>query len=330
MDVEALLKPVSEDKPCGPSLEYDPQYLELNQLIEQPADPEKGPEWGKILGKATGLLDQSKDLRLALQVARAGLNTAGFPGYRDGLAVFVGLMEAFWPLVHPELDEDDGDATERVMLVQSLCHPTELFALKRCPVVSTGAGTFSLRDIHMAQGKMAVPEGEEAADPALVEAAFREIPVEELQETALALAESIDCVERIDKALTEALGSGAAPDVQPLTKAIQEVRAVVVEKLAMRAGAPEGAAAPAAAAGGGPAAAAMPAAQAGGPVNSRQDVMRSLDEIIRYFERAEPSSPVPLLLRRAQRLVDKSFLDILRDLAPDGVQQAELFRGSEE
>ena len=58
--------------------------------------------------------------------------------------------------------------------------------------------------------------------------------------------------------------------------------------------------------------------------------MRALDEIIRYFERAEPSSPVPLLLRRAQRLVDKNFLDILRDLAPDGVQQAELFRGSEE
>lgn len=324
MDLETFLQPVSEDRPCGPSLVYEPAYLELNQLLEQPADAEKGPEWGKIHSKASNLLGQTRDLRLALQIARAGLNTEGFPGYRDGLAVFQGLMETFWPVVHPQLDED-GDATERVMLVQTLCHPTELFALKCCPVVSTAAGTFSLRDIQMAQGKSPVPEGETAADPALVDAAFRECPVEELQEVALALAESIDFVQRMDKSLTAALGSGASPDVQPLVKAIQEVRTVVDEQLSLRAGSTD---TPAAAEAGGGATAAP--AQAGGPVRTRQDVMRALDEIVRYFERNEPSSPVPLLLRRAQRLVDKSFLDILRDLAPEGVKQAELFRGSEE
>ena len=328
MDVESLLQPLGEDQPCGPSLVYEPAYLELNQLVEQPADAEKGQEWGKIRSKAIDLLGQTKDLRLALQVARAGLNTDGFPGYRDGLALFAGLIEGFWPVVHPRLDED-GDATERVMLVQTLCHPTELFALKNCPVVSAGAGTFSLRDIQMAHGKMPVPEGGAAPDPALVDAAFRECPVEDLQETALALAESIDCVRRLDKALTEALGSGASPDVLPLTKAIQEVRTVVDERLSLRAGG--GIEEPAGSdAGGETVATAAAPAQAGGPVRSRQDVMRALDDIIRYFERSEPSSPVPILLRRAQRLVDKSFLDILRDLAPDGIKQAELFRGSEE
>jgi type VI secretion system protein ImpA len=36
---------------------------------------------------------------------------------------------------------------------------------------------------------------------------------------------------------------------------------------------------------------------------------------------------VPLLLRRAQRLVAKDFMAILRDLTPDGVQQARLIGG---
>jgi len=38
---------------------------------------------------------------------------------------------------------------------------------------------------------------------------------------------------------------------------------------------------------------------------------------------------VPLLLRRAKRLISKDFLEIVRDLAPDGVPQVELIRGAE-
>ena len=49
-----------------------------------------------------------------------------------------------------------------------------------------------------------------------------------------------------------------------------------------------------------------------------------------FYERAEPSSPVPILLRRAARLVNKSFLDVLRDLIPEGVNQALLYRGQEQ
>jgi len=36
---------------------------------------------------------------------------------------------------------------------------------------------------------------------------------------------------------------------------------------------------------------------------------------------------VPLLLKRARRLVTKSFLDILEDLAPEGVTQARQIGG---
>jgi type VI secretion system protein ImpA len=52
-----------------------------------------------------------------------------------------------------------------------------------------------------------------------------------------------------------------------------------------------------------------------------------MDKISSFFERSEPSSPVPLLMQRAKRLVSMSFMDILADIAPDGVKQAKNIGG---
>ncbi len=46
-----------------------------------------------------------------------------------------------------------------------------------------------------------------------------------------------------------------------------------------------------------------------------------LDKLCAYYAQHEPSSPVPLLLQRAARLVDKSFTELLQDLAPEGLGQ---------
>jgi type VI secretion system protein ImpA len=48
-----------------------------------------------------------------------------------------------------------------------------------------------------------------------------------------------------------------------------------------------------------------------------------------YYRRHEPSSPIPVLLRRAKRLVSKDFMDIIRDLTPSGIPEAELLAGAE-
>ena len=72
--------------------------------------------------------------------------------------------------------------------------------------------------------------------------------------------------------------------------------------------------------------AARPAAITG-EVNTREDVLRMIDKICGYYERSEPSSPVPLLLQRAKRLVPKTFFEILEDLAPDGINQMAVISG---
>src|SRR6185369_4615662 len=64
-----------------------------------------------------------------------------------------------------------------------------------------------------------------------------------------------------------------------------------------------------------------------GEVRTREDVVKALEQIMAYYERHEPSSPIPLVIKRAKRLVKMSFLEIMKDVAPDAMPQAELLRG---
>ena len=75
--------------------------------------------------------------------------------------------------------------------------------------------------------------------------------------------------------------------------------------------------------------ASAPAARAVGTISSREDANRALERVCEWIERNEPSNPAPLLIRRAQRLMSKSFIDIIRDLAPDGLKQVEKLAGIE-
>jgi type VI secretion system protein ImpA len=64
-----------------------------------------------------------------------------------------------------------------------------------------------------------------------------------------------------------------------------------------------------------------------GDVNSRDDVVHSLDNILSYYARSEPSSPLPVLLNRAKGLVHADFAAIVRNLIPDGMSQFQNLRG---
>ena len=66
----------------------------------------------------------------------------------------------------------------------------------------------------------------------------------------------------------------------------------------------------------------MPGASA-----SRDDAIRTLERVCEWIERHEPSNPAPLLIRRAQRLMRKNFFEIIRDLAPDGLDAVERIAG---
>jgi type VI secretion system protein ImpA len=56
-----------------------------------------------------------------------------------------------------------------------------------------------------------------------------------------------------------------------------------------------------------------------GEIRDRADALQVLDAVCKFFERTEPGNPAPLLIRRAQRLVGKNFVEIMQDLAPESL-----------
>ena len=56
-------------------------------------------------------------------------------------------------------------------------------------------------------------------------------------------------------------------------------------------------------------------------VDTRQDAIRAIELVCAYLERHEPTNPAQLLLRRAARVIDKNFLQLVRELAPDAVKE---------
>ncbi len=65
-------------------------------------------------------------------------------------------------------------------------------------------------------------------------------------------------------------------------------------------------------------------------VTSRADAQLMLEKAKQYFAQYEPSHPAPLMIERVQRLSELNFMDIIRDLAPDGVNQLENIFGRRE
>jgi len=55
--------------------------------------------------------------------------------------------------------------------------------------------------------------------------------------------------------------------------------------------------------------------------------VRALDAVITFFQNTEPSSPVPLFIERAKRLIAKNFLDVLQDIVPDALNAAKAAGG---
>ena len=195
----------------------------------------------------------------------------------------------------------------------------------------------ALRDIEIAKGES--PEsadGEPAPlDAASIDAAFLDCELDQLRETAGAVASAGRELGELERIVTDQVGVAQVPDLKPIRDLLTEADTLLRTKLAERTGTDDTELeATASADNGAPTATAArtggePAAPRGGTIAGREDVVRMLDRICDYYARNEPSSPVPLLLQRARRLVTKDFVGIVQDLAPEGLAQIEAIRGPE-
>jgi type VI secretion system protein ImpA len=337
VELDRLLEDISQASPCGENLEYDNDFVLLERSArgkpeQQFGDtivPAEEPDWREIRRLALDLCKRTRDLRVFDYLARASVRTHGYAGLNDALTLVRRSLERHWDSIHPQLDpDDDNDPTARVNIIGSLCDAqTMLVGIRQAPLVqSRGFGRFGLRDIAIAAGETPAPAGMDAP-PTMqaIEGAFLDSSLEDLQATAEAARSAGEQARAIESVLTEKVGASNAASLEPLSKLLKEAGKMVDMRLVAR-GAGVAESAPAQSNGHAVNGHAAPLALSG-ELQSREDVMRILDKLCEYYARVEPSSPVPLLLLRAKKLVPMNFMEIVKDLIPDAVATAEMYRG---
>lgn len=351
IDIEALLSPVSPDKPTGVDLDEvaDADFEAVRQIIASAGAPggmvsteengsPKEADWREVRQRSLQVLTRSKDVRVVNFLTLALLRQAGIPGLRDGLSLLRGMLERYWEGVYPQLDrEDNNDPTRRMNAVAALSPAgsfgdTMRFSERLRQVAlcnSRRNGRFSMLDIDLATGQaQPVDPSQPKPEISVIEAAFADTDVAQLEALTAAAGEAKEQLAAIDRFLTERVGNGQSPNLSAFATALAQVHTQLQRHLNKRTGGdpmPEASNGdePADAPGGGGA-----PQRLSGEISSTRDVLAALEKISRYYESNEKSSPVPLFIECARQLVYKSFLDIYDRLSPEAVQQLRTISGA--
>lgn len=344
----APLAPLSEAEPSGANLEYDELYLKLEELATPVPPSEMGesviegrdPDFVQLARACTQLWERTRDLRVAAYYTLAQVKLHGLDGLYGGLSTIKFLVdemfESFYPLLDPD---DDNDPTERVNILQLIAPPplslsdssnvlTLLRNLKLGPRTA-----YTYRDYLLSSGQLDSPNAEDGPDSALFNAEMRGEDGAEMRRRAQLCADLLTLCDEITTRFNEQAGTlcltldSLERELKQLQHCYEQICALTGATAAPISTAdPEPAAqttAPAAtAATAATAAPVAPAAGAVGPMtdfsqikpHNRAQALQLLQAVCDYFSQAEPNSPIPFLIQRAQRMAHMNFIELLGEI----------------
>ncbi|MBP2168779.1 type VI secretion system protein ImpA [Erwinia toletana] len=338
MNTDTLLDPVSSDSPCGENLEYDADFMAMDQASQGKAEqqfgdtiiPAEPADWNKVEKLATGLLTRTKDLRVMMALTRAWTQLKGLPGYASGLHLINQSLQNYWDGLFPELWYDgEADPFFRINALAELGDNSSLTAaVRQSALLRSAADAITLRDAA------ALLDGSKAG--VIDYPGGRTRLMDELAQGGMpgveAVPQIVASLETLRSFLTEKLSGSGVPEMTQLLRTLQlvtqvsqttDVTSLIPTLSDDAASQPEASAAPAVSS------KSRQPQQDWRSVNlaSRDDAQLMLEKVKQYFAQHEPSHPAPLMIERVQRMVAMDFMEIIRDLAPDGVHQLETIFG---
>lgn len=325
LDIDALTLPLSDDEgaTAGPDLGYSNERAEIEAPFQLDANggdvEERG--WRDSIRLIGAQAAETRDLWLAVYLARAGAKVGDLRIVADGTDLLAGLLERLWDEVHPTLDE--ADFVGRKTPCDSLTKVREFLApLKRATVFEHRQGKVSGEDMERF-----ATEGASAEGYAQFRGAIAADDPERAAEIAAGFAAAVEqvdairaAIKRADAVLVANAGSDTGTNFQPTYDLLASLRGYVAPYAGLEDDEPSADEAGSAFDGGGGGSSLGPSLS--GRVNSREDVVRALDAIGEYYKVREPGHPVPVLLKRARHWVNMDFLELLDDLAPDSLTEA--------
>lgn len=338
--LEKLLKPISEDNVCGENLEDDAAFQ--NFFFTAQGEPEKfdgentipaeAPDWRNVEKQALGFLEQTKDLKLISILAQSVLNTKGIKPFSECLTALASLLDEQWQEVFPLLDEDDGDPLERVAALSYLNDAFIIIGLKNTPLASAkGAGTITIREVEQAE-----TQGDSASfTVSQIKGVFQETNSQELQLLHEHLAYSLESVYRINERISDSAGHQYTVNFDSLIALLTQLKAALetyadVNQSSEGGECDDGASQESEYGEDETShtkANTQNASNVMTTIKSREDVERCLELINDYYKDCEPSSPIPVLVNRAKKLVHKDFMAIVQDIYPDAVSAVQHLGG---
>jgi type VI secretion system protein ImpA len=239
------------------------------------------------------------------------------------------------------LDRDEGDdPIERLNVLANLSpDPTQSYGspaaegllrtLRAVPIVeSREVGRYTIRDLEYVLGRMQPPSGQTAPAAALLAAAWRRGEPEANAEKRAGIETGLAAIQTINKVFQD--HSGQRPTLDFLQQTLKRVGEFYAGLDAEDAAAAADAAGEDDGSGEGEAGAA--GAGAGKPprsggLASRADAVRILQQVAEFLRKAEPSSPAPMFVDRAIKLLQMDFTAIVKELMPDSQRHIELLGG---
>lgn len=346
-ELELLQSPVEGPLPCGEDLEYDPDFMALQQAAtgkrEQqfgstiiPAEP---PDWARVERIAKQLCQRTLDVRVLVLLTLAWTESRGLPGYVDGLRVVDGILQKYWDSVHPRVvDGDFEDPLPRMNALAALAEAEGLGrSVRDARLLEDAGASMSLRQVEALLDSSKADQIDYPGGIGRLREAARRAQ-EKAAAPVMALHAALELLQRIRETSERALGQSWTPDFSRLERSLRTVVQLLPEQAQ-----PAPAEKVQAANGDVPAQAGASGQGIASPLNggsgqglasikdieisTRDDVQVLLEKACQYMERTEPSHPAPMLIRRAQRLLDLNFFQIIEELVPEGLQKIESLAG---
>lgn len=321
---------------------------------EKSSGPGSAPvDWGRVLSEAADLATLGRDLRLLVMVARAQANEGGFDGLAQGLTLLCDTVQTHWDTVHPALRESPSRRDAAIRRISALMQVQNADNGLLCDLEFNvvlrprGLGLFTGADLAagavnratfvseapsgLGDKEMAVLIAAHEARVTRVATACRALAAEqpdEMERLLAGLAAARAALATFEAALNERVeDNGVRVLFTPLATLLQRIEQSLKAGQQAQAAAASTHSAP-------PGVPAMPDPVSSGPpppavngatlpgrISSRAEVEQSLDLIIDFYERTEPSSPIPHLARRMRKMVPMNFMQLMEEIAPSGMKE---------
>lgn len=325
MDIENLVKALRDEAPSGPDMSYDSGRQEIESAFER-ASAEGGDDteidWRGTIKLIIAQAELTRDIWLPIYLMRAAARIGNLDQVLDGGELLARLFEDRWPDVHPQLDE--YGFIGRKTPCESLTRIGEFLApFMRVPLLEhPRLGRYSGEDFVRFH-----KEGSGAANFGMFRALIEATKPDDLQQIVDRLRLLRSAIKRVDAVLTANADGDTGTNFAPTFEMIDKITQALVAQIPGHdaPGNEEGSDDPSggesfSAPGRAGGASAGPAFV--GEMSSRDDVIRALDAITAYYSRYEPTSPVPLVLRRAKEWISLDFMAVLEDIAPGSMDEA--------